>query len=348
MGTIGRRRALRPGTVPAAVCALALAAVSACGTESARHADPFPAPRAARAPQPPPSVTPKPVAASPYLYPWGDPPDPAEVMRATGVGSFAMAFLISDGTCNPAWGGERPLDGPQQDTIRAIRDAGGDVMPSIGGHGGPKLGLVCPNARALAGAYQRVIDAYELEAVEIDVEAEEFESQAAQDRILKALNIVQRDNPELRTVVTFPTAKDGPNWWGERLIRRGAELEAGVDVWTVLPFNFGGTDMVRDTVNATEALHRTVREAFGYGASEAYAHIGITSMNGRTNSDETVTVADFHEIADYAKDKGLGRLSFWAVNRDRPCPDVGAASSSCSGIDQRPWEFTGIVADFGG
>lgn len=288
-----------------------------------------------------------PVAASPYLYTgWGNPPDPTAVMEKTGIRDFTLAFILSDGTCNPAWDGIRPLDGQDKATISAIRAAGGDVIPSFGGYNGHKLGMACTDARSLAGAYQKVIDAYDLKAIDIDIEARQFENEAAQDRVLKALKIVQQDNPGLKTVVTFPTLADGPNKWGDRLIRRGAELNAGVDVWTIMPFNFGGTNMVQDTVNAAEGLKNTVRDAFGHTDAEAYAHIGISSMNGHTDVGETVTVSDFREIADYAANKGLGRLSFWAVNRDRPCPNGGPASSSCSGVDQQPWAYTEILAGF--
>lgn len=50
---------------------------------------------------------------------------------------------------------------------------------------------------------------------------------------------------------------------------------------------------------------------------------------------------------DYAKSKNLSRVSFWSVNRDRPCAG-GGASDSCSGIDQQQWEFSKILAGYGG
>ncbi|MYS18580.1 carbohydrate binding domain-containing protein, partial [Streptomyces sp. SID4982] len=40
--------------------------------------------------------------AAPYLYEgWGDPPNPATVMNATGVKWFTMAFVLDSGGCNP-------------------------------------------------------------------------------------------------------------------------------------------------------------------------------------------------------------------------------------------------------
>lgn len=284
-----------------------------------------------------------PVAASPYLYNgWGSPPAPADVMAATGIRDFTLAFVLSDGGCNPAWDGTRPLDGVDSATIDEIRAGGGDVIPSIGGYNGQKLGEVCQDATSLAGAYQKLIDAYGLAAIDVDIEATEFEDPAARNRVLEALKLIKQDNPGLRTVVTFPTLTTGPNAAGEAMIRQAAEIGANVDVWTQMPFNFGGSDMVADTVSSTEGLVALLKSTFGYDDATAYAHTGISSMNGRTDTGEVVDPAAFREIADYANGNGLGRLSFWSVNRDRPC--TGGGPASCGGIDQRPWEFTGILA----
>jgi hypothetical protein len=294
------------------------------------------------APAPTPNTTGDPVAASPYFYNgWANPPAIDEVMRETGIKDFTLAFILSDGTCNPAWDGERPLDGPDKATIQQVRAGGGDVIPSIGGWAGNKLGEVCQDAQSLASAYQQLIDAYELKAIDVDIENTEFESLAAQDRVLEALKIVKEANPGLRTVVTFPTLIDGPNDLGKRMISKAKEIGANVDVWTQMPFNFDGTNMVADTISATEGLKRVLKRTFGYSNAEAYAHMGISSMNGKTDAGETVDQAAFQKMAYYAAKKGLGRFTFWSVNRDRPCE---GEPNACSGIDQQPWDFTKIVA----
>src|SRR5262249_4993641 len=129
------------------------------------------------------------MAVAPYEYVgWGSPPDPTAVMRATGVRWFTLAFILSDGTCAPAWDGERPLTGgDDQAEINAIRAAGGDVVVSVGGWSGEKLGEACTSASALAGAYQRVINAYRLRALDIDIENTEFNSGTVRQRVVNAL-----------------------------------------------------------------------------------------------------------------------------------------------------------------
>ncbi|MFG2090379.1 MULTISPECIES: cellulose binding domain-containing protein [unclassified Spirillospora] len=287
--------------------------------------------------------------AAPYLYMgWGNPPSPSTVMNATGIKWFTMAFILSGGGCSPAWDGTRPLQGGvDAQSIAQIRAAGGDVLPSIGGWSGNKLGPNCATPEALAGAYQQVIDAYDLKAIDIDIEnSDEFENATVQDRILNALKIVKRNNPGIQTILTFGTGTAGPNYWGTRLIDRAAELQADVDIFTIMPFNFGGgSDMYGSTVSASEGLRNALKSAFGWSDATAYSHMGISGMNGLSDQQEVTSAAAWTQIRDWAASHGLSRLAYWSVNRDRPCPG-GGVTSNCSGIDQQEWEFTRITAGF--
>ncbi|WP_351224152.1 carbohydrate binding domain-containing protein [Streptomyces sp. NPDC002133] len=289
--------------------------------------------------------------AAPYLYlGWGDPPSAPSVMSATGIKWFTMAFILSSGGCNPAWDGTRPLTGgTDQSTINAIRAAGGDIVPSIGGWSGNKLGPNCATPEALAGAYQQVINAYGLKAIDVDIEnSDEFENEAVQDRILNALKIVKQNNPGLRTIITFGTSTTGPTWWGNRLIERAQALQANIDVFTIMPFDFGGgADMYGNTVNATEGLKTKLKSTFGWDDATAYAHIGISGMNGLSDQQELTSPATWTQIKDWANSHHIARLAFWSVNRDRPCPGGGVVSN-CSGISQSNWQFTSITAGFTG
>ncbi|MFE6894591.1 carbohydrate binding domain-containing protein [Streptomyces sp. NPDC057694] len=289
--------------------------------------------------------------AAPYFYTgWGDPPSPAGVMSATGVKWFTMAFILSSGGCNPAWDGARPLTGGQdQSAINAIRAAGGDIVPSIGGWSGNKLGPNCSTPEALAGAYQKVIDAYGLKAIDVDIEnSDEFENTAVQDRILNALKIVKANNPGLKTILTFGTSTTGPTSYGNRLIEQAKALNADIDVFTIMPFDFGGgNDMYGNTVNAADGLKTKLKSVFGWDDATAYAHIGISGMNGLSDQQETTTPAIWTQIKDWANSKHLARLAFWSVNRDRPCAGGGVAEN-CSGISQDNWQFTKITAGFTG
>ncbi|MFG3582406.1 carbohydrate binding domain-containing protein [Streptomyces sp. NPDC047990] len=289
--------------------------------------------------------------AAPYLYlGWGDPPSATSVMSATGIKWYTMAFMLDSGGCNPAWDSSRPLTGgTDQTVINQIRSAGGDVVPSFGGWQGSKLGANCSSASALAGALQKVIDAYSLKAIDMDIEnTDEFENEAVQAKILTALKTVKANNPGLRTIVTFGTSTTGPSYYGNRLIEQAQSLNAGIDVFTIMPFDFGGgSDMYGNTVNATEALKTKLKSTFGWDDATAYSHIGISGMNGLSDQQENTTPAIWTSIRDWANSHHIARLAYWAVNRDRSCPGGGVVSN-CSGISQSTWQFTSITAGFTG
>lgn len=285
---------------------------------------------------------------APYLFlGWGDPQDAVSVMNETGVSAFTMAFMLSSGGCTPAWDGQRPLTGgADQQTIDAIKAAGGQVQISFGGYSGNKLGPNCSSPEALAGAVQQVIDAHGPDVVDFDIEnTDEYEDYAVQDRILQAITIVKRDNPDVQAVVTIPTSTSGPAGAGSRLITRAAELGTPIDNYTIMTFDFGGSDMVADTISAAQGLKDQLKAAHGWSDAEAYAHSGISGMNGLSDMLETTTPAQWTEIRDWATAQGLSRFAYWAVNRDRPCPG-GGVTSNCSGIDQDDLEFTRITAGF--
>ncbi|WP_290860860.1 carbohydrate-binding protein [Hamadaea sp.] len=293
-----------------------------------------------------------PMAAAPYEYlGWGSPQDPVTVMNTTGIKWFTLAFILSDGTCNPAWDGSRPLTGGNDQTqINRIRANGGDVMVSIGGWSGNKLGEKCTSASSLAGAYQKVINAYGLKAIDIDIEATEWSSATVRQRVIDALKIVKTNNPGVKTIITFGTTPTGPDSTGLDMISRGANSGLANDVWAIMPFDYGGFsgDMGDATIAATEGLKNAVKNAYGYSDAVAYSHVGFSSMNGKTDeAGETVTVADFQQMLTYAKSKHLGRFAYWSINRDRAC-GTGTDADACSGISQQPYDFTKIVAQYQG
>jgi predicted secreted protein len=293
------------------------------------------------------------MAVAPYEYfGWGSPQSPTSVMSATGIKFFTLAFMLSDGGCNPAWDGSRPLTGgDDQSKINAIRGAGGDVVVSFGGFSGNKLGEHCSSASALAGAYQKVINAYNLKAIDIDIEASEAGTASVRQRVIDALKIIKNNNPGIKEYVTFGTTPTGPDSDGNDLVSKGAAAGLAVDGWTIMPFDFGGHSgtMGNVTKTAAEGLKAKVKSAYGYSDAVAYAHIGISSMNGKTDeSDETVTIADFQTILAYAQQHHIARLTFWSLNRDRQCGGSTTDPDSCSGVTQSAYAYTKVLVQYTG
>jgi chitinase len=291
--------------------------------------------------------------AAPYEYlGWGDPQAPTSVMAATGIRDLTLAFILSHGSCNPEWDGQRPLlGGSDQRTIESIRAAGGEVVVSFGGWSGKKLGSSCKSPAALAAAYEKVIADYSLQAIDIDIEHGEFTSKKVRKRVIEALAIVQAQDSGLEISITFGTEETGPEADGRSLIEDAAAIGFQPTVWTIMPFDFGPalTDMGDASITAVEDLARDLVGAYGITPAAAYQHAGISSMNGETDEQsETVSIEDFETMLAFAQQNHLGRFTFWAVNRDRPCAGGENAGEDCSGIPQQPYAFTDVIARYHG
>ncbi|MGH3215915.1 MAG: chitinase, partial [Trebonia sp.] len=287
---------------------------------------------------------------APYDYLAAGGPSPAEVMKTTGIRRFTLAFIVSDGGCQPVWDNGDPLTGAAEEAaIDGIRSAGGEAAVSFGGNGGTKLGLTCTSSQALAGVYQQVISAYRLPAIDLDIEDTEIGSAAARQRIVGALAIVRQRDPGLMISVTIAADSSGPEPGGQELIAEAAASGVRIDAWTIMPFDFAGpgTDMAQASVQAADGLKNDLMSAYHEPASAAYRTMGISTMNGVTDTGELVSAADFQVMLRYVLAHHLARFAFWSVNRDMPCT-AGSDSNTCSGITQKPYAYTKIsVSDSG-
>ena len=280
-----------------------------------------------------------------------DAPDLGTVMAATGAKAFDMAFILADnGSCTPAWNGTDPVSSDTQvaAVINEVRSDGGDVIVSAGGYNGTKLGQVCGSAAATAAGYQQVINAYGLHAFDFDLEEPEIENSTAIANELGAAQILQRNNPGLFISVTIPSIATGANYFGGLLLDEAKTLGFTPNDYTIMPFD-GGFSGGSSQVTALQDFNAQLVSTFGWSSSVAYAHEGFSGMNGRTDDAEYFYQSDFQTVLSFAQSVGLGRYTFWSVNRDRECnpPDNnGDLSSDCSSVTQNPWDFTAYTVAF--
>ncbi|MEU4521606.1 chitinase [Amycolatopsis sp. NPDC024027] len=290
-------------------------------------------------------------AAAPYLMPQSNnPPDPVTVMNATGLKAFQLAFILAPngGGCSPTWDGTSAVssDTAVAGVISRIRGAGGDVSVSVGGYGGTKLGQTCGTVAATAAAYQQVITKYSLKAIDFDLEEPEYENTAAIANELGAAKTLQASNPGLFVSVTMPGTAAGTGWFGTQLIDQAKSIGFTPNNFSIMPFD-GGFNGGSSQVSALEALHGLLMSHLGWDSATAYAHEGFSGMNGKSDAAEMFYTSDFQTVYDYATSHGLGRFTFWSVNRDRAC--VGTTDNGvCSNVPQNDWDFTKFSVRFAG
>jgi chitinase len=290
-------------------------------------------------------------AAAPYLMPQSNnPPDPVTVMNATGLKAFQLAFILAPngGGCSPTWDGTSAVssDTAVAGVISRIRGAGGDVSVSVGGYGGTKLGQTCGTVAATAAAYQQVVTKYSLKAIDFDLEEPEYENTAAIANELGAAKTLQASNPGLFVSVTMPGTAAGTGWFGTQLLDQAKSIGFTPNDFSIMPFD-GGFNGGSSQVSALEAFHGLLMSHLGWDSATAYSHEGFSGMNGKSDAAEMFYTSDFQTVYDYATGHGLGRFTFWSVNRDRAC--VGTTDNGvCSNVPQNDWDFTKFSVRFAG
>jgi chitinase len=278
-------------------------------------------------------------------------PDLGQVMSGTGQKAFDMAFILASGSsCSPAWDGTDPVSSDTQvaGVISTVRADGGDVIVSAGGYNGTKLGQVCSSAATTAAAYQQVVTAYGLHAFDFDLEEPEIENSTAIANELGAAQILQQEDPGLFISITIPSTTTGANYFGGLLLDEAKSLGFTPDDYTIMPFD-GGFSGGASQVTALQDFNAQLVSTFGWTSAQAYAHEGFSGMNGRSDTGEMFTQADFQTVLSFAESNHLGRYSFWSVNRDRQCSPAGNngnTSSECSSVSQNSWDFTAFTVAF--
>lgn len=289
---------------------------------------------------------------------------------AAGQSHVVLGFVVADheDPCSPTWGGQYDpdeavamLDLDRQ--VADLRRTGGDVIVSFGGAAGEELASVCTNPEALYEAYRTVIDRYQVDMVDFDIEMEELRDGAGHERRAEALARLQKDRtPEepLRVWLTLPVQQDGLDVDSlevvEEMIAGGVEL-AGVNIMT-MSFGSGGVttrSMSEAIEEAVRATHHQLADLYvrtGRQLSDelVWNRMGLTPMIGQNDVREQIFDLDAAaEVNRFARGRGLGRISFWSLNRDRPCApeqlDLRRATYNCSGIAQRTSDFTRVLGE---
>jgi Glycosyl hydrolases family 18 len=286
-----------------------------------------------------------------------------EAIQATGNKSFWLAFVLDSGGCTPAWNGQAAhavaSDTAVAAVVNAARAAGADVGVSFGGYNGTELGQSCGSAGQLAAAYQAVIDKYKLTHIDLDIENTALGDVANETKRFQAIKMLEdaatAAGRTLVVSVTLPVTVIGLPDTGKEELRAAIQVGARIDIINIMDFDYGGpaATQAEADIAIAEQVHAQLKALWpAWSDADAYAHLGLQLMNGHTDQpSELFTVDTFKALLAYAQQKHLGWFANWALNRDRSCdPSVphNWAEGFCSSVSQQPYEFTKIVAQYGG
>ncbi len=230
--------------------------------------------------------------------------------------------------------------------IGALRAKGGDVRVSFGGASGSELATTCSSADALAAAYGKAVDAYNLTKVDFDVEGGALPDTQANTRRAQAIAALQAQHPDLNVSYTLPVMPEGLTQDGVSLLANAKSNGVRIDTVNIMAMDYGPAysgDMGDYAVQAATATQAQVKSVLGLSDSAAWQAVAVTPMLGVNDvASEIFKVDDASQLVEFAKSKGLGWLSMWSATRDKQCAGGAkdVADATCSSIAQDPFAFS--------
>ncbi|MEV7621767.1 cellulose binding domain-containing protein [Actinoplanes sp. NPDC089786] len=272
----------------------------------------------------------------------------SQLASSGNVDSFSLAFVTGAG-CKASWfGAFDPRQKQFADQIAALRSGGGDVKVSFGGATGIELAQACTNVGALQAEYQAVVDAYDLNYIDLDIEGAASADAASIARRSTALAALQKANPGLKISLTLPVLPEGLTNDGLNVVRSAKDAGVDVDLVNIMAMDYGraGQDYGDLAIQAVRSTKDQIKQVYGNSDAAAFKMVGVTPMLGQNDDNGRFTQDDARDLVAFANENHLGFVSFWELNRDKNA--CTGALFQCTNVAQSPFEFSKIFAGFRG
>ena len=286
---------------------------------------------------------------APYFETWayGGGYTPATLMQARSAGGVlaaTMAFGVSGGGCSLGGGLEANMSGPGKSDIVAFQAAGGRVILSFGGASGTYLENACSD-NGMFDLVKSVLDTTGARAIDFDVEGSQINSGALNARRNNVAKRLQAAYPGLYVSYTLPVDPTGLPPEALTVVRSANAAGVSVSLVNIMAMDYGDASsaMGQRAIAAATATFNQLKPIFtGRTDAQLWAMIGVTPMIGVNDTrSEVFRQADATQLATFAQQKGLGLLSYWALQRDMP---GGSDFNDFSLVNTKPYEFYKILA----
>jgi chitinase len=289
--------------------------------------------------------------------------DPATDPARNVVLGFIVAGSKPADACTPTWGTYDTLDAAATTMdldrrVAQLRGQGGDAVISFGGAANTELAVACDQAAPLQSAYQAVISRYNADTIDFDVEGTAVGNTAANVRRATAVKAIQdgvrAHKGNLAVWLTLPVTPQGLNPDALAVVRTMLAAKVDLAGVNIMAMDFGVPSAARNmrgaitsSMTATQEQLAAIYNSAGTRLDSAHLwhKLGVTVMIGQNDvAGERVSVSDAKAVTSFAAKYDLGRVSMWSLNRDSQCGVtfalIGTHSNLCSGVAQRPLQFT--------
>lgn len=290
---------------------------------------------------------------APYFFTWewgggGKFSSLVDLHRNHGLTGATIAFALADsGQCKAT-----------REVIDHLADAhafmalGGQLKVSFGGAAGDYLDYICQDAPSFAKALDDFVDATGIKDLDFDIEqgSRSF-NDTVDTRRAVALKQAQDDRGIKVSFTLAAAASPGDGSGGltsEGLGLLRAVLLKGVKISHVnlMLMDYGsswqGKALAPPSLGALADANAQLRGLIpGLSQADAWRILGATPMIGQNDDGAVFSLSDASALAAFAKQKSLGLVSFWGINRDFVC---NAGKDTCSMVDVHDFDFHAILA----
>jgi cellulose synthase/poly-beta-1,6-N-acetylglucosamine synthase-like glycosyltransferase len=285
-----------------------------------------------------------------------------------------LGFVVagSASSCTPSWGAAYTLAQANASLalgsrIAQVQQDGAQPIVSFGGQANTSLDVACSSVAGLTAAYQSVISAYQLTAIDLDIEGAALDNFAAEQRRAAAVAALEQaaraGHRQLAVWLTLPVEPDGLQDNALSVIQAMLHDHVSITGINVMTMDFtqppaSGSSMltlVQDALNATHAQLADLFPRYGIHlrSQQIWQRLGATVMIGQNDvQGENFTVPDAQGLTSFARATHLGRISMWSLNRDSQCgssfPENDLLSNTCSGTAQSALQFSQIFGQLQG
>jgi chitinase len=285
---------------------------------------------------------------APYFYTWGWGDSSyafsslADMKKQGGPSAATIAFVLGAGSsCQVTTDIHDNLG-----DVKAFIAAGGHVKASFGGASGTYLEYNCGDAPSLAGAISAFVDDTGITDLDFDIEQGTKSSNASLNALrATALKSVQ-DAKHVRVAFTLPVNPDGLDNLGLAIVQSALDAGVAISFVNVMTMDYGdGTDLGTTPISSVDATAKQLQGLVkGLALADAYRMVGATAMIGKNDDSEIFSLDNAKTLIAYAKQKQLGLVSFWAIQRDEACRSSTVDLNLCNGASPSTFAFSQIFA----
>ncbi|MBK5071540.1 lysozyme [Budviciaceae bacterium CWB-B4] len=295
-------------------------------------------------------------------------PDLASLSKSQNITHYTLAFIVAkdNNTCLPTWGTAYNInDYTQYRKIKELREAGGDVMVSIGGANNTPLAAACKNVDDLQKQYYDIVDNLNLNVLDFDIEgnwvADNESIQRRNEAVKKVQDRWRQEGRKVGIWYTLPILPTGLTQEGIYVLNdakaKGVDL-AGINVMTM---DYGNsicqsagtegqnihgkcaTSAIDNLFTQVKAIWPEKDDATVNGMLGTTPMIGYNDVQG-----EVFFMSDARMVFQQAKDRNIGMIGIWSMFRDQPgtAGYVGPENSGMTEQQAPIYAYSKVFAPF--